>query len=112
MIKERNIAVSIILVFVTCGIYSAYWFICLTNETNAAAEQEGTSGVTAFILTLITCGIYGFYWAYKSGEKIDVAKQKRGITSSNSGVHYLIVSLLGVLIICALIQNELNKLAK
>lgn len=31
-IKQRDIAVSIILSIVTCGIYAIYWFICVTDD--------------------------------------------------------------------------------
>ena len=112
MIQKRNIAVCIILSIVTCGIYGIYWFNCLNNDTNTASNTFGTSGGVAFLLTLVTCGIYGIYWAYKQGEKIDVAKRNRGISSSNSGILYLILSLFGFSIIAwALMQNELNQLA-
>lgn len=112
MIKERNIAVCIILSIVTCGIYGIYWFICLNNDANTASNTFATSGGVAFLLTLVTCGIYGLYWAYKQGEKIDAAKQSRGMESSNSGIVYLLLCIFGLGIIAyALMQNELNKLA-
>lgn len=112
MIEQRNIAVCIVLSVVTCGIYGIYWFICLSNDANTASGTFGTSGGTAFILTLITCGIYGLYWAYKQGEKIDSAKNSRGIPSSNSGILYLVLSIFGLGIVAyALMQDELNKLA-
>ncbi len=110
-VEERNIAVCIILSLVTCGIYGLYWFVCLTEDTNAAANEEGTSGVMALVFTLITCGIYGLYWAYKCGEKLDKAKTDRGMSASNGGVLYLILYIFGGIIAYALIQNELNKLA-
>ena len=55
MIQERNIALCIVLSIVTCGLYGIYWFICLTNEMNAVAKVEGTSGGVAFLLSIITC---------------------------------------------------------
>ena len=110
-VQERNIALCIILSLVTCGIYGLYWFVCLTEDTNAAANEEGTSGVLALVLTIVTCGIYGLYWAYKRGELLDKAKVNRGMPASNGGVLYLILYFFGGIIAYALIQNELNKLA-
>ncbi|RKI79091.1 DUF4234 domain-containing protein [bacterium 0.1xD8-71] len=110
-VQERNIALCIILSLVTCGIYGLYWFVCLTEDTNAAANEEGTSGVLALVLTIVTCGIYGLYWAYKRGELLDKAKVNRGMPASNGGVLYLILYIFGGIIAYALIQNELNKLA-
>ena len=114
MIQQRNVAVCIILSIVTCGIYGIYWFIVLTDDANAVSMSAGsnTSGGVAFLLSLITCGIYGLYWMYKQGEKIDQAKQQKNIPSSNSGILYLILAVVGFSIISyALMQNELNKLA-
>lgn len=110
-VQERNIALCIIFSMITCGIYSLYWFVCMTDDTNAVANEEGTSGVLALVLTIVTCGIYGLYWAYKRGELLDKAKMNRGLPASNGGVLYLILYIFGGVIVYALIQNELNKLA-
>lgn len=112
MIIKRNIVVCIILTFITCGLYSLYWFVCLTNESNALTGEPDTSGGAALLLTIITCGIYGMFWAYKRGEKIDRAKQMRNIPASNGGLLYLILYLFGGLIAYALIQNEINNLVQ
>ncbi|HAU84939.1 MAG TPA: hypothetical protein DCW90_05385 [Lachnospiraceae bacterium] len=112
MVQQKNIALCIILSIITCGIYGVYWFVCLTDDTNAIAQEPGTSGVLAFVLTIITCGIYGLYWAYKCGEKIDKAHQLCGESSSNGGVLYLLVFIFGGIIAYALIQNEVNKFAQ
>lgn len=111
MIRERSIVLYIVLTIVTCGIFGLYWFVCLTDETNIAAEVNGTSGGVALLLTLVTCGIYGLYWAYKCGEKIDIAHEKRGLPAGNGGILYLLLYIFGGVIAYALIQNELNKLA-
>lgn len=113
MIKERDIAVCVILTIVTCGIYGIYWFICLNNDVNTVSNTFGTSGGVAFLLSIITCNIYGVYWAYKQGEKIDAAKKNRGLAYGNNGVLYLILWLFSFgIVACALMQNELNKLAQ
>ena len=112
MIQERSIPVCIILSLVTCGIYGIYWFICLTNDTNELAGGEGTSGGMAFLFTIITCGIYGLYWAFKQGDKLDQAKADKGMSSSNSGILYLLLFFFGLGIIAyALMQDSINKLA-
>ena len=110
--KQRNIAVCIILSLVTCGIYGLYWFVVMTNESNqVSGRQNSTSGGVSLLLMIITCNIYGLYWAYKMGEKIDAAKQMRGWPNGNNGVLYLILELVFPIAGWALMQNELNKLA-
>lgn len=111
-VQQRSIAMCIVLSIVTCGLYSIYWFICLTEDANALNGGEGTSGGMAFLFTLITCGIYGLYWMYKQGEKLDAAKNAQGMSSSNSGILYLILGFIGLGIISyALMQDAINKLA-
>lgn len=112
MKKERSVGLAIVFTIITCGIYGLYWFVVLTDETNAVSgEVNGTSGGMALLFTIITCGIYSIYWMYKQGEKIDRVKTMRGIPSSNSGVLYLVLSILGLGIVSyALMQSELNKL--
>lgn len=112
--KERNIAVSIILSIITCGIYGIYWFIVVTDEAKEASGNENApSGGIAFLLNLVTCGIYGIYWAYKMGEAISEAKSKNGLEASSNAVLYLILQLLGLAIVnYAIMQNELNTIAR
>lgn len=112
MIKQRNIALCIILSIVTCGIYGMYWYVCITDDMNAALDEQGTTGVKALLFTIITCGLYGFYWAYRMGEKADALKAKRGEPASNSGILYIVLSVFGLGIVAwAIIQNELNQVA-
>ena len=106
-IKTRSIVTAIILSLVTCGIYSIYWFISLTNEINkASGKTNDTNGGVCFLLSLVTCGIYNFYWAYKMGEKRDIIANENGSTN----IVYLILSLFGLSIVVeALLQDTLNK---
>lgn len=106
--KERNIAVSIILTIVTCGIYGLYWCACVNDELKHEAKEDGfTSGGMVILLSIVTCGIYTIYWSYKMGEFVDKTKNAK---DSNTAILYLILSLIGMdIVIYALIQNELNK---
>lgn len=113
-IKKRNIAVSIILSIVTCGIYGIYWTICLVNELNTASCRDGdTSGGVVFLLSIVTCSIYMWYWLYKAGEKVNFVKQRNGTPSDgNSGVVYMLLGIFGLSIVSfCLIQSELNNVA-
>lgn len=110
--KQRDIAIAIILTLVTCGFYSIYWMIVLTDDIIAASEENFTSGVFCFLLTLVTCGIYGIYWAFKMGQLIQTAKQRHNMPAgSDMSVGYLILYLFGFNIInLALMQNEINHI--
>ena len=113
VIAERNLVLAIILSLLTCGIYSIYWFIVMTDEANKVNNTEGTSGAMAFLFTLLTCGIYGIYWYYKMGKTLYEAGQKSGRAISDNSVIYLLLGLFGFGIVSyALIQSDLNKFAK
>ena len=113
-VKNRNIALCVVLSIITCGIYGIYWLVCLVDDLNVASGRTGdTSGGMVFLLSLITCGIYGIYWMYIAGEKVAYIKQRNtGEIDSSSSVLYLILGIVGFGIVAyALIQSELNKVA-
>lgn len=112
-IARRDIAIAIILSFVTCGIYGIYWFVNLVNDLNTASDSAGdTSGGIVFLLSLVTCGIYGIYWFYNAGKKVDYISKKYNGTASDNSIVYLLLAIFGFGIVnFALIQNELNKVA-
>ncbi len=62
MIQKRSIGLAIIFSILTCGIYSIYWFIKLTDEASYLSGDDSMSGGKAFLLTIVTCGIYFFFW--------------------------------------------------
>ena len=112
--QERNIAVSIILTIVTCGIYGIYWFIVLTDEAkNESGDDSMMSGGLSFVLTLITCGLFGIYWAYKMGKALEMAKSKNSLQATDNSVLYLVLEIFGLAIVnYALMQNELNEITR
>ena len=113
-IKNRSIALCIILSIVTCGIYGIVWLISMADDLNTASGATGdTSGAMVFVLTLVTCGIYGLYWMYKAGEKVSTIRQMQGMADSgNNGILYLVLSIFGLGIVSyCLIKSELNNVA-
>lgn len=111
--RERNIATSIILTIITCGIYGIIWFISLTDDVAVASEDRSMSGGVAFLLTIVTCGIYGIYWSYKMGKMMYQAKLARDMNASDNSILYLILNIFGLQIVnYCLIQSELNDIAR
>lgn len=110
-IKNRSIAVCIILSIITCGIYALYWIAVLNDDANAATNQQNaTTGGMVVLFTIITCGIYGLYWQYKQGEKLDNLRAANGIPTGSLSILYLVLSIFGFSIISdALMQSEINK---
>ena len=113
LLEKRDIALTIILSIVTCGIYGLYWFVKMTDEANRISGEDGTSGGMALLFGILTCGIYYFYWNYKMGQKLVTAGKTHGKNIEDNSVLYLVLSLFGLSIVSyALIQNDLNKFAE
>ena len=112
VIEKRSILTSILLTFVTCGLYGVYWFCCVTNDAAKASGDDSISGGKAFFLGIITCGIYYFVWAYKMGKMIQTAKVKNGLAADDHSILYIVLQFFGLnLVVCALAQNELNEIS-
>ena len=112
-LPERNIVVCILLSLITCGIYSIYWFIVMTDESNMVSDEQTASGGMAFLFTIITCGIYFYYWNYKMGQKLHQAGQKYNKTIGDNSIVYLLLSIFGLGIInYCIIQSDLNRFSK
>ena len=111
-IFERSILSCILLSIVTCGIYGIYWFVKMTNESNALSKEKTASGGMAILLSLVTCGIYMIYWNYKMGKKMYEAGTTYGKDIKDNSVLYLVLSIFGLSIVnYVLIQQDINKFA-
>lgn len=106
-IKPRSIVMYIVLSIVTCGLFSLYWLVVLADDMNTVSQDsDTTSGGLVLLLSIVTCSIYLLIWSYKQGERID---RRKG--SSNTGIIYLLLTLLGLNIVTmAMMQNELNSM--
>lgn len=114
--KERDIITCIIFSIFTLGIYAIYWVYQMTEEANALSDDElgCAGGGLAIVYMIVTLGIYAWYWAYKMGDRLHLARVKRGVPcSTTNGPIYLVLSIIQLDIIgIVFMQWELNKIAK
>ena len=112
MVKQKDIAVSIILSIITCGIYLYVWMYDITESANVVSNKADISPGMAVLLSIITCGIYSIYWNYKMGKQIYEARLNKGMNANDNSILYLILSILEFDIInVALMQSDLNEMA-
>lgn len=113
MYQKRDILLSIILTFVTCGIYGLVWWAKINDEiNNEVGDYNAPSGIVVILLSIVTCNIYGCIWAYKMGEKVAIIKNRNGVNDDSSSVLFLILQLFGCSIVnIALMQDALNNYA-
>ena len=73
-----NVAMSIVLTLITCGIYGIVWQYKQIQALNAFKGDNEYSFGAWFFLTIITCGIFGIYYEYKMANGINEIKSVRG----------------------------------
>ncbi|WP_313758598.1 DUF4234 domain-containing protein [Tissierella sp.] len=113
MIQKRSIGLAIIFSILTCGIYSIYWFIKLTDEASYLSGDDSMSGGKAFLLTIVTCGIYFFFWNYKMGKALYEAQERAGTVPQDNSILYLVLAIfqLGIVAYC-IMQSEINNMVE
>jgi hypothetical protein len=99
VIKRRNILAIYLLTLITFGIYMIYWLVQTKKEMNSL----GAAIPTAWLLIIPIANIY---WMYKYCEAFAVYVKK----DNNTILWFILYILIGI-IMPALVQSELNKLA-
>lgn len=110
-IKNRNIAVCIILTLVTCGIYGLYWEYMMIQEIDSLTNNPNPQNpIVVILLSIVTCTIYLWIWLFNTGKRIDALNQNEGKPASNYGTLFLVLAIIELSIVdWALIQNTLNE---
>jgi hypothetical protein len=99
MIKRRDVVVVYILGFITFGIYFIYWAVQTKKEMNGL----GGTIPTAWLLII---PIANLYWMYKYCEAFATYVKK-----DNNAVLWFILYVLVGIIMPAIVQSEMNRLA-
>lgn len=113
MIKQRNIALCVVLTIITCGLYGLYWRVVIIDDINYASNEPDTSGVGVLLLSIITCNIFWLYTVYKMGRKLYSSWERKGRSADpNMSILYLLLSIFALdIVTMCLMQNEVNRLA-
>lgn len=109
-VKPRSLATCILLSFCTCGIYAIFWLYGLINDVCDLKGVARTGGKD-ILFSILTCGLYGIYVFYRMGCDLDSLKESRGLSSSKSGILFLVLTILGLGIVNYIIaQHTINEL--
>jgi len=106
-IKRRSIALSIILTFITFGIYGLFWAYFMGREAISACD-ENDSGTLEIVL-MILVPFVGFFLMER---RFYQAHQHLGLRyKKDNSILYLVLGLIGLSIVdFGMFQNDLNKL--
>lgn len=99
MIQKRNVVAVYLLTIITFGIYGIYWEVKTKEEINSL----GADIPTAWLLIIPIANIY---WLYKYAEGYSNVVKK-----DNNGILWFIVFWLITIIMPAIVQSDLNKIA-
>ncbi len=104
MIKQRNMWMQVVLMIVTLGIYSIYWFYVTSREMLDHQEKEGSAGLWTFVL-FVPFGSFYSYWQH--------SKLVESVTGERYN-HWLIYILWFFFTPATwfLTQRELNRIAE
>lgn len=100
MIQKRDIVVVYLLTIITFGIYGIYWEVKTKEEINSLGGDIPTAW-------LLIVPIANIYWLYKYAEAYSKLVKK-----DNNGVLWFIVFWLVTIIMPAIVQSDLNKIAE
>ncbi|MBM3296802.1 MAG: DUF4234 domain-containing protein [Candidatus Aminicenantes bacterium] len=98
-ITRRDVLVVYILSIVTFGIYFIVWMVKTKTEMNSLGAQIPTAW-------LLIVPIANIYWLYKYAEAFSTQVKK----DNNTVMWFLLFWFIGI-IMPAIVQSELNKLA-
>ncbi len=91
----RDPALTLVLIFLTCGIYYLYFIYVVSQETSEfLGEADISPGVEA-LLSLVTCGLWNIYWDYRMGKRIALMSARAGLPPTDNAVLYLVLDLAG-----------------
>lgn len=108
--ERKNIALCIVLSFITFGIYQLFWIYSLCKKIRLLAGAD--TNIAGEYLLLIFIPFYNIYWGYTRGKQMHESMLRRGIAAGDSSIAYLVLNIFELNIVTyALIQNDLNKVA-
>ena len=103
MIQQRNMAMQVLLVIVTLGIYTIYWFYVTSKEMIEHKKLEGSAGLWTVLYILPLVNLYAYY---KQGEAVEAL--------TDGALNKWIIFILWIVFAPAawfITQTELNKRA-
>ncbi len=107
-IYKRKVGVSLLLFFITFGVYYYYWMYLLVKNVHAVRQDD--KGIGGEIACLFLVPFYHIFWWYTRGESLKKALQNDGQQTTGNGIVYLILSILALpFVSMAIMQHDFNS---
>jgi hypothetical protein len=109
-LQTKSIGVSILLCFVTMGIYTIVWIYDICQDIKKIDNDQ--SGSVGELLCVMFVPFYIYYWMFTRSQKLSLAAGKRGVQVTDNSTINLLLQIFGFgLIALALIQSSLNQVS-
>ena len=103
-----SIAVHILLLLFTCGIYNLVWIYRTTKYLNCIEGDQPRNATNKLLLCLFV-PFYSIYWTYQSAQQIDKLAKTKG-RASDLATLCLIMALLVPIVPPILMQSKINEI--
>ena len=104
-----NMALHILLLLFSSGIWYWVWNYRMTRDTNAVRDEAERNPVTKLLLCMFI-PFYKIYWTYKTAQRIDKMAWERNIPSSTASL-CLIMEFFLPIIPPIVMQDKMNAIA-
>ncbi len=109
MVKNRSVAMVVILSIVTCGIYGLYWYWCAMKELDEAGQSSNMPVIAQFLLLFVYVG--GIIFAINADNNINAIRGAKGLPAKDNKIIWIVLFILIPVVGMALVQNEMNEIA-
>ena len=105
MLKNRNMALFIVLMLVTCGLYGLYWLYVTTGELEEQGQAGGQSAMVILLITLFLPWVGYLLFGISANDNLNSIKSKRGMETADNKVLYIILAICVPIAVPILVQN-------
>ncbi len=108
--ERRELLMSILLFFLTCGIWTLVMQYRIAKEINAHRRNQELSPGRDLLLTFLTCGVWVIYMMVIYPQAIQDMMKEEGKPTSELVLPSLLLTIFGLHPVAVfLLQEELNK---
>lgn len=108
--EERGIAVTLLLILLTCGIWGLVVQYKIGDEISRHQGKGQINAGMDLLLVFLTCGLWGIYLMYKYPKVLQEITIEEEMPVVDLAVPCILLTIFGFHLVALLIlQNELNK---